>query len=131
MIDQTQVLISSGFPLVGGGVLGFAAGYALKKIMKLAFIGLGLLSLLLGYLSYQKWISVNWGTVENQTSTMTSHAVHKVHVVTQQMGQEIPIGLGVIGFMPGLAFFGTGGGGASTCIFTVAGPLALPVSSLA
>jgi uncharacterized membrane protein (Fun14 family) len=35
-------LISSGFLLVGGAI-GFAVGYALKKIMKLALIGLGLL----------------------------------------------------------------------------------------
>jgi uncharacterized membrane protein (Fun14 family) len=49
----TKGLISSGFQSVGGGAIGFAVGYALKKIMKLAFIGLGLLMLLIGYLEYQ------------------------------------------------------------------------------
>jgi len=46
LIDQS--LISAGTPLVGGGLFGFATGFAIKKIMKLAFIGLGLLALVLG-----------------------------------------------------------------------------------
>jgi hypothetical protein len=50
-------------------------------------IALGGIALLLGYLEYQKWISVHWATVENQTSTMITQAAHKVYVVTQQMGQ--------------------------------------------
>lgn len=102
VVDTVSALISSaGFPLLGGGALGFAAGYALKKIMKLAFIGLGLLALLLGYLSYQKWIAVNWTTVQNQTTTMMTHAVNKITAVTQNMGHSIPIGLGLVGFVPG------------------------------
>ena len=44
MIDQN--LISAGAPLVGRGLFGFAIGFAIRKIMKLAFIGLGLLVLL-------------------------------------------------------------------------------------
>ena len=47
MIDQS--LMSAGTPLVGGGLLGFAMGFAIRKIMKLAFIGLGLLMLVLGF----------------------------------------------------------------------------------
>ena len=89
-------------PLAGGGFLGFLTGYTLKKIMKLAFIALGLIALLLGYLENQKWISVNWGIIESQISTLVSHAAHKVAAITQQMGHEIPIGAGVIGFVPGL-----------------------------
>jgi len=68
MIDQS--LISSAFPFVGGAAIGFGTGYLLKKLMKLAFIFLGAVALLLGYLEMQKWISVNWVIVENQTSTM-------------------------------------------------------------
>jgi len=90
MIDQS--LISSSFPLVGGGLLGFAVGYALKKIIKLVFIGLGLLILLIGFLEYQRWITVNWNIAEVQTSTIMSHAANKIAVVTQSMGHEIPMG---------------------------------------
>jgi len=39
MIDRTQ-LISSAFPYVGGGAIGLGVGYVIKKLMKLAFIGL-------------------------------------------------------------------------------------------
>ncbi|MGA9153817.1 MAG: hypothetical protein WBZ36_24825 [Candidatus Nitrosopolaris sp.] len=42
MIDQTQNLISAGTPLVAGGLVGFATGFAIRKIMKLVFIGLSL-----------------------------------------------------------------------------------------
>ena len=103
MIDQT-LITSAGFPLVGGGAIGFGTGYLLKKLMKLAFIALGALALLLGYLEYQRWISVNWIIVEHQTSTMMTQAAHKALVVTQQIGHQIPqgIGLGVIGFIPGV-----------------------------
>jgi len=78
MIDITSQILTAGTPLVGGGLLGFVAGFAIKKIMKLAFIGLGLLALTLGFLEYRHWISVNWLIVENETSTMMTHAANKI-----------------------------------------------------
>ena len=99
----TEGLISLGAPLVGGGAIGFRTGYILKKLIKLAFIALGAVALLLGYLEYQKWISVNWGIVENQTSTMVTQAAHKAYVITQNIAHEVPISAGVIGFTSGLA----------------------------
>jgi uncharacterized membrane protein (Fun14 family) len=50
---MTQSLINSGMPLAGGGLLGFLSGFALKKILKLAFIAVGLIILLLGFLEYK------------------------------------------------------------------------------
>lgn len=102
VVDTITTLYSGGIPLLGGGLLGVAAGYALKKIAKFVILGLGLIALILGYLEFEKWISVNWTVVENQTSTLMTHAAHKAYVVTQQMGHEIPIGLGVVGFLPGM-----------------------------
>src|SRR5215469_13272245 len=102
VIDQS--LISSGFPLVGGAAIGFGTGYLLRKLLKLAFIALGLLSLLLGYLEYKHWISVNWGNVEKGTSTIMTHTVNKIAAITQHMNHEVPVtGLGLLGFAPGLA----------------------------
>ena len=101
MIDQTQNLISAGAPLVGGGLLGFATGFAIRKIMKLAFIGLGLLMLVLGFLEYKHWISVNW-TVENQSSAIMTHVANKIATVTQHMNHEIPIWMDLLGFAPGV-----------------------------
>ena len=100
MIDQN--LISTGAPLVGGGLVGFCIGWAIKKIMKLVFIGLGLLMLVVAFLEYKHWISVNWTVTENQSSAIMTHLANKIAIVTQHMNHEIPIGVGVLGFMPGL-----------------------------
>ena len=101
VIDQS--LISTGFPLVGGAAIGFGTGYLLRKLLKLAFIALGLLSLLLGYLEYKHWISVNWGNVETGTSTIMTHIVNKIATITQQMNHEVTVaGLGLLGFAPGV-----------------------------
>lgn len=99
MIDQS--VISSGFPLVGGGAIGFGVGYIIKKL-KLAFIAVGLLALLLAYLEYQRWITVNWTVAENHSSAFMTHVVNKISVITQHMGHEVPIDVGVRGFVPGL-----------------------------
>jgi len=80
MIDQTQ-LISSVFPLVGGGAIGFGVGYVIKKLMKLAFIGLGLVMLVLGFLEYKHWISVSWTVAENQSSAILTHLANKIATV--------------------------------------------------
>jgi uncharacterized membrane protein (Fun14 family) len=102
LIDNTQNLISAGAPLVGGGLIGFCIGWAIKKIMKLVFIGLGLVMLVLGFLEYKHWISVNWTVAENQSSVIMTHVANKIATVTQHINHEIPIGVGVLGFMPGL-----------------------------
>jgi len=74
-----------------GCLLGLSVGWAIKKIMKLAFIGLGLLVLLIGLLEYQRWITINWSIVENQTSVLMTHAANKIATITQHMNHEIPI----------------------------------------
>ena len=55
--------------------------------------------LVLGFLEYKHWILVNWTVTENQSSTIMTHVANKIATVTQPM---IPIGVGVLGFMPGL-----------------------------
>jgi len=100
LIDQ--YLISAGAPLVSGGLIGFCIGWAIKKIMKLVFIGLGLLMLVLGFLEYKHWISVNWTVAENQSNVIVTYVANRIAAVTQHMNHEVPIGVGVLGFMPGL-----------------------------
>jgi uncharacterized membrane protein (Fun14 family) len=102
LIDQTQNLISVGTPLVAGGLVGFATGFAIRKIMKLLFIGLGLLALVLGFLEYKHWISVNWTVAENQSNVIMTHVVNRIAAVTQHVNHEIPIGMGLYGFAPGV-----------------------------
>ncbi len=103
VVDLTTLATSAGFPLMGGGVIGLGVGYLLKKIAKLAIIALGAIVLFLGLLEYHKWVNVNWATVEYQTQSMMTNATHTLTQVTQQMGHEIPIGMGLVGFLPGMA----------------------------
>jgi uncharacterized membrane protein (Fun14 family) len=102
VVVVTDQLISSAFPLVGGGLIGFCIGWTIKKLMKLVFIGLGLLMLILGFLEYKHWISVNWTLTENQSSAILTHLANKIATVTQHMNHEIPIGMGLLGFAPGV-----------------------------
>lgn len=104
MVAGIASLISSaGFPLVGGCALGFGVGYLLKKLLKVAIIIMAARVLLLGYPEYQKLISVNWAIVENQTSTLMTHAANKAYQVTQQMSHQISQGIGLGAVLPGLA----------------------------
>jgi uncharacterized membrane protein (Fun14 family) len=102
VVVTDQLISSAGFPLIGGGLIGFSVGWAIKKIMKLAFIAIGLLSLFLGYLEYKHWISVNWTVTENQSNAIMTHVANKIATVTQHMNHEIPIGMGLLGFAPGV-----------------------------
>src|SRR5215469_716417 len=73
-----------------------------KKTYEISILGLGLVMLVLGFLEYKHWISVNWTVTENQSSAVLTHLANKIATVTQHMNHEIPIGVGVLGFMPGL-----------------------------
>ena len=64
-MSSSEVLLFS----TGGGFLcGALAGYAIKKILKIGAIIVGLFVLGLGYLSYRGRINVNWAATENGTS---------------------------------------------------------------
>jgi uncharacterized membrane protein (Fun14 family) len=66
---------------VGGGFfLGFIAGYAIKKVIKLAAIIVGLFIAALAYLEYQKIVSVDWNRIQvasqNGIAWVTNTIVH-------------------------------------------------------
>ena len=69
MIESLTPLLPQLAQLSTGGVGGFLAGYAIKKIVKLAvfFMGLGFLSLL--YLSQKEIVSINYGKLIDAVST--------------------------------------------------------------
>ncbi len=59
MITTTDIAPFAG--TVGGGFfLGFISGYALKKVLRLATIIIGLFVAALAYMEYQKIVSVDW-----------------------------------------------------------------------
>ena len=50
---------------VGGGFfIGFITGYAIKKVIKLAAVIVGLFIAALGYLEYQRILSVDWHKIQ-------------------------------------------------------------------
>jgi uncharacterized membrane protein (Fun14 family) len=48
----------------GGFLFGAVAGYAIKKVMKIAAVIVGLFVAGLAFLSYKGWIDVKWTTME-------------------------------------------------------------------
>lgn len=53
-----------------GALAGFAAGYALKKIGKLAALALGLLFIALQVLAYYGFVTINWLEVQNRVDPL-------------------------------------------------------------
>ena len=100
------------FSAGGGFLFGAVAGYAIKKVMKIAVV-VGLFVAGLAYLSYKGWIDVKSMEMENATrTTLTNVAGQAVHVLNNTASQfathsstiatsGLPIGAG-LGFVPGL-----------------------------
>ena len=101
------------FSAGGGFLFGAVAGYAIKKVMKIAAVVVGLFVAGLVYLSYKGWVDVKWVAMENATrSTLTNiagQAAHAINNTASQFAMHSPTlgssGLPVaaaFGFMPGL-----------------------------
>jgi uncharacterized membrane protein (Fun14 family) len=58
-----DVVFSAG----GGFLFGAVAGYAIKKVIKIAAVVIGLFVAALAYLSYKGLIDVKWIAMENAT----------------------------------------------------------------
>jgi uncharacterized membrane protein (Fun14 family) len=101
------------FSAGGGFLFGTAAGYALKKVMKIATVVVGLFVVALTYLSYKGLIDVKWVAMENITrSALTNASGQVVHALNNTATQfaahpsavsasGLPIAAGA-GFIPGL-----------------------------
>ena len=93
---SSEVLLSSIIPFAGSGLLGYAMGFALKKILKwmliiiaflagMFFVGVQLLHKY-GYVSM-----VNWNKLGNDTSAQVQHSAANVDltVVLPYIGDNI------------------------------------------
>ncbi len=101
------------FSAGGGFLFGALAGYAIKKVMKIAAVVVGLFVAGLAYLSYKGWIDVKWLKIENATittlSTVEGQIVHALNDTASQFATHssaiavsgLPLAAG-IGFVPGL-----------------------------
>jgi uncharacterized membrane protein (Fun14 family) len=76
------------FSAGGGFLFGAVAGYAIKKVMKIAAIIIGLFVVGLSYLSYKGWIDVKWIEMENATKvTLTNVAGQVGHALSNTAAQ--------------------------------------------
>jgi len=107
---SSEPLLSNIIPFVGSGILGYAMGFALKKVLKwmliivgfiagIFFVGVQLLQRY-GYVS-----SVNWDKLGNDTSTQIQHLasnidVSNVHGIFHALGIPVSGGL-ALGFVAG------------------------------
>jgi len=101
------------FSAGGGFLFGAVAGYAIKKVMKIAAVVIGLFVVGLTYLSYRGWVDVKWIAIEDASrSTLTNvseHVIHALNNTTTQFASHpstlaasgLPIAA-MFGFVPGL-----------------------------
>jgi uncharacterized membrane protein (Fun14 family) len=104
-----DLLFSTG----GGFLLGAVAGYAIKKVMKIAAVVIGLFMAGLVYLSYRGWVAVKWvAMVDASRSTLMNASQQVVHLFNNTATQiashpstitasGLPLAA-TFGFVPGL-----------------------------
>jgi uncharacterized membrane protein (Fun14 family) len=107
---SSEPLLSSVIPFAGSGLLGYAMGFALKKILKWMLIIVGFLAgiFFLGVELFQRYgyVSVvNWDKLGNDTSTQIQHwlanvGMTNVHSVFHTLGIPVSGGL-ALGFLTG------------------------------
>jgi uncharacterized membrane protein (Fun14 family) len=107
---SSEVLLSNIIPFAGSGLVGYAIGFALKKILKLMLIIVGFLAgmFFVGVQLLQRYgyvSSVNWDKVGNDTSTQIQHwaanaDITNVHSLFHTLGIPVTGGLG-LGFVAG------------------------------
>ena len=102
---------------IGGGfAAGVLAGYAIKQVIRIAAILVGLFIAALAYLEYQKLINVDWSRVQSvsqngitwvaDTLTHISNNIGAPHTATSDLGLSniVPLTSSVsAGFVLGLA----------------------------
>ncbi|MGC2680431.1 MAG: FUN14 domain-containing protein [Candidatus Nitrosopolaris sp.] len=101
------------FSLGGGFLFGAVAGYAIKKVIKIGAVVIGLFVAGLAYLSYRGWVDVKWVAMEDASrSTLTNASEQVVHALNNTATQfashpstlsasGLPI-VTTFGFVPGL-----------------------------
>jgi uncharacterized membrane protein (Fun14 family) len=101
------------FSAGGGFLFGAVAGYAIKKLMKIAAVVIGSFVIALAYLSYRGWVDVKWVAMEDASrSTLTDASEQVVHALNNTATQfashpsavatsRLPV-VAMVGFVPGL-----------------------------
>jgi uncharacterized membrane protein (Fun14 family) len=103
-------LIPTLFTMGSGGLIGFLAGFALKRIFKIIAVIVGIFFAALMYFQAQNLISVNWDRIQSMTQGLLSTLAHsltdtgQISTVTGNLGIPLTGGLAAgfaIGVMKG------------------------------
>jgi uncharacterized membrane protein (Fun14 family) len=107
---SSEALLSNIIPFAGSGLLGYAIGFALKKILKWRLIIVGFLAgmFFVGVQLLQKYgyvSTVNWDKLGNDTSAQiqqwaTNVDITNLHGLFHTLGIAVSVGLG-LGFLAG------------------------------
>jgi uncharacterized membrane protein (Fun14 family) len=110
MITTTDIAPFAG--TVGGGFfLGFS-GYALKKVLRLAAIVIGLFVAALAYLEYQRILNVDWNRIQVVSQNGIAWVTDAITYISNTIGTthpgtlshvDIPLASASAGLMLGLA----------------------------
>jgi uncharacterized membrane protein (Fun14 family) len=99
---SSEVLFSNVIPFAGSGLLGYAMGFALKKVLKWMLIIVGFLAgmFFMGVQLLQKYgyvSSVNWDKLGNDTSTQIQHWATNADITNLHCGLFHNLGIPVSG----------------------------------
>jgi len=107
---SSEALLTSIIPFAGSGLVGYAIGFAVKRILKLMLIIVGFLAgmFFVGVQLLQKYgyvSSVNWDKLGNDASTQIQHwttniDITNLHGIFHTLGIPVTGGLG-LGFLAG------------------------------
>ena len=98
------------FTIGSGGLIGFLAGFALKRIFKILAVIVGLFFAALMYFQSQNLISVNWDRIQSMAQGLLSTLMHsltdtgQISTITGNLGIPMTGGLAAgfaIGVMKG------------------------------
>jgi uncharacterized membrane protein (Fun14 family) len=89
---ENMTMIDSGslFATIGGGFfVGVLVGYALKKVIKLVSIVVGLFLAGLAYLQYQQVASINWDKLQSLSAAAASTIVNSTTSQVPMAGTNV------------------------------------------
>jgi uncharacterized membrane protein (Fun14 family) len=112
MVANTDTLTSMSASIGGGFFGGLLVGYALKKVIKMLAVVIGLFLAEIAFLQYQQIASINWNKVEGVITTLanattsTINGNSNVSALTMMSNFGIPLTSSMsigftIGFMKG------------------------------
>ena len=82
-----------GFPLVGGSILGFVTGYAIKKIMKIAAIVAGIFFAGLMFMQWKGFLQINWTGIIDSIQGSINYLLNTNTVQSSIQGIYVNLGI--------------------------------------